>query len=218
MQNPIIVAFIDDNADNVKYIVEKWKFDASIKLVGYHSGEEFISQYDYAEVPDCVFVEMRMPVMSGYDVLCWLKKHHPKTRTIGMSFSADNENMLTAAYYEAKGFMLKESPLPLERFHTFLTEIMAGKQLFRNEETTKKIVATLASGYVPSYSKLTTADKQLLANLEPNLTVDELASKLGIKKHTYNTKLQQIRKKLRLANMTALYHYAVKFGFKDLYK
>ncbi len=218
MQNPILVAFIDDNAENVEYMVEKWRFDPIIQLVGYHSGEEFINQYEYAEVPDCVFVELRMPVKSGYDVVAWLQKHHPNTRTIGMSSLADYENMLVLAYYGAKGFMLKAAPLPLEGFQKFVAAIMAGKLLFRNEETTKKIVAELASGHVPGYAKLTTADKLLLANLEPNLTVDELASKVGNKKHTYNSKLQKIREVLGIPNMIGLYQYAVRFGFKDLYK
>jgi len=77
-----------------------------------HSGAEAI-QTLHAEVPDCMILDIRMPGMSGLDVLRLAKKEYPQLRVV-MVTASDNVEMaeqavaLGASHYVTKPFSFQD--------------------------------------------------------------------------------------------------------------
>ena len=65
--------------------------------------------------PDIVLVvtDINMPQMNGYELLAYLKKHHPTIKTIIISAYSDTESMTLAEEGGADGF----SPKPIDFIH-----------------------------------------------------------------------------------------------------
>ncbi len=105
--------------ESLSYIVKKEGFDFIIAMDG-QTGVE-TARY---EIPDLMFLDVRMPKLSGYEV-CGILKNNPDTRNIYIIIltaygSLDNEKLARKA--GADGFMVKPfSPRTLKaRLHEIL--------------------------------------------------------------------------------------------------
>lgn len=63
------------------------------KLISYLSGEGQYADRELHPFPDLVFLDLRMPLMDGFDVLAWLQKQAlPQLKVVVLAGSLDSED------------------------------------------------------------------------------------------------------------------------------
>ena len=87
MNSDAIVYIVDDDA-GVRMSLELVMESASLAVRGYASGEEFLASFD-RERPGCLVLDLRMPGLSGIDVLQRLRGDHNEMPAIIISGHAD---------------------------------------------------------------------------------------------------------------------------------
>lgn len=141
-----VVLVIDDQEPNIQ-VVGQLLARAGYEIVPALNGEEGL-QRAQAATPDLVLLDMRMPGMSGFDVLKALKDN-PQTRDIPVIFltADDDRETLSRAFaegavdYITKPFVAKEL---LGRVNTHIDLKRSRDSLMRFVEEKQQLVETIA--------------------------------------------------------------------------
>ena len=141
-----VVLVIDDQEPNIQ-VVGQLLARAGYEIVPALNGEEGL-QRAQAATPDLVLLDMRMPGMSGFDVLKALKDN-PQTRDIPVIFltADDDRDTLSRAFaegavdYITKPFVAKEL---LGRVNTHIDLKRSRDSLMRFVEEKQQLVETIA--------------------------------------------------------------------------
>jgi two-component system response regulator FixJ len=97
---------IVDDEDLVRNSLVAVLQNANYEVHAFASGIEFLKALPDL-IPDCVILDVRMPRMSGLEVLEILNQHHPETPVIMMSGFADVSMAVTAMRSGASDFVEK---------------------------------------------------------------------------------------------------------------
>ncbi len=141
-----VVLVIDDQEANIQ-VVGQLLTRAGYEVIPALNGEEGL-QRAQAALPDLVLLDMRMPGMSGFDVLKALKDN-PKTRDMPVIFltADDDRETLSRAFAEGavdyiiKPFVAKEL---LGRVNTHIDLKQSRDSLLRFVEEKQQMVETIA--------------------------------------------------------------------------
>ena len=82
------------------------------------NGEEAITKYKENK-PDIVFLDIRMPVMDGYDAFFKIKEYDPKAKVVFITaFAIDDEKYIEAKKKTMLDFIIK--PFTLEKLEEII--------------------------------------------------------------------------------------------------
>lgn len=93
---PTIVCIVDDDASVRKSLSNLLRSVGYLAQV-YASGEAFLAEADFAEI-DCLLLDLRMPGLSGIDVMRQLPRQFP---VICMSAHWDEAALAESGHYQA---------------------------------------------------------------------------------------------------------------------
>lgn len=169
-----------------------------IEMVGEAaSGEEAMALVSTSE-PDVMLLDVRMPVMSGIEVLTRLSAEKRLPATILLTTFDDDEALLAGIRAGARGFLLKD--ISLEQLADDIRHVAAGGTAIRPSITEQVLVGVRQA--VPEFDcldppcQLTVRETEILRLLASGLNNREVALALGTAEGTVKNQVSSILSKL----------------------
>lgn len=154
--------------------------------------------------PDVVLLDMRMPVMSGLDVLHELKKNDQLPPTIILTTFDDDDMVLAGLKCGAKGYLLKD--VPLEDLVDGIKKVHAGETLVRPQVTKRilegveKLNNNFNSFEIPD--PLTSRETEILRLMAGGHSNKEIANSLFVAEGTVKNHVSNILSKIGVRDRT----------------
>ncbi len=185
-----------------------------IEVVGEADGGKMAVENIPEVKPDVVLLDMRMPKMSGLDVLHELKQKNQLPPTIILTTFDDDELVLAGVKSGAMGYLLKD--VPLEDLVDGIKQVAAGKTLVR-PQITKRIlegVEDLKNNFI-SFERpdpLTARETEILRLMAGGHSNKEIASSLFVAEGTVKNHVSNILSKIGVRDRTRAVLKALELG------
>ncbi|WP_433832275.1 response regulator [Flavobacterium anhuiense] len=217
MSNIIRVVLADDHVfvrDGIKSLLEN---EANIEVVG-----EAIDGADALEVvaetkPDLLIVDIRMPNLTGIEVVEKLRSENNNVKIIMLSMHESEEYVLKSIKAGADGYLLKGSSK--EEFLKALHSVSAGGKYFSGDISSILIgqLTNSTSSLEPKQTlgeemMITKREKEILTLLLSGKGNKEIAEALDISKRTAEVHRFNLMKKLKVKNLMELSNKAAEYS------
>ncbi len=151
------------------------------------------------EKPDVVLLDMRMPDMTGTEVLSVLRKHYPDMPISMLTTSREESDVIEALQTGAQGYLLKDME-PNELIDA-LQQIVKGNTVVAKELTSVLAKAVQgetqqSSAQASSLDDLTPREREILCHLADGQSNKVIARNLGISDGTVKLHVKAILRKL----------------------
>lgn len=169
-----------------------------IEMVGEAASGEEAMALVAAREPDVMLLDVRMPVMSGIEVLTRLSAEKRLPATILLTTFDDDEALLAGIRAGARGFLLKD--ISLEQLADDIRHVAAGGTAIR-PSITERVLAGVRQA-VPEFDcldppcQLTVRETEILRLLASGLNNREVALALGTAEGTVKNQVSSILSKL----------------------
>ena len=121
---PKTVLIVDDER-SIRYVLSKQLEELGYQCMAVSSGQEAVAHLAQQRV-DLVLLDVRMPGMSGLDVLRYLRAEHPLARVVMLTALADTDLAAQALRLGASDYVTK--PYSLEDLSARLQKALAPKE------------------------------------------------------------------------------------------
>ena len=164
--------------------------------------------------PDVVLLDMRMPEMSGLDVLHELNKTNQLPPTIILTTFDDDEMVLSGLKSGAKGYLLKD--VPLVDLVEGIKKVAAGETLVRPQITKRilqgieKLNMDFNSFEIPD--PLTSRETEILRLMAGGHSNKEIANSLFVAEGTVKNHVSNILSKIGVRDRTRAVLKALELG------
>jgi NarL family two-component system response regulator LiaR len=194
-QKPIRVVLVDDHPvvrAGIKVELEK---SGVIAVVGEAStGKETLRQVT-EQLPDLLLLDMALPDLDGVEVICRLRKTHPKLCILVFSGYADDAFVFGALEAGAAGYLLKDEML--DRLADAVQAAMEGEIVLSSRVTQKAVRQVMERGSAQRDAvPLTDREAEILKLVALFRTNEEIAARLSISIKTVEYHLANILVKL----------------------
>lgn len=184
-------------------------YDLDIVGISSH-GEEAVDLYQQFH-PDIVLMDIRMPVMTGIEAGKEILAKDPDARIIYLTTFLQDEYIIDALKYGAKGYLLKtdyESLIPA------IEAVMKGQRVF-GDEIVAKIPSYLEQDKTvkkanPLVAQLSEKERDLIYWVAQGLNNKEIAQEMHFSEGTIRNYLSEILDKLAIRDRTQLAIYYFK--------
>ncbi|HEX3663136.1 MAG TPA: response regulator transcription factor [Acidobacteriaceae bacterium] len=174
-----------------------------VKVMGSaSSGEEALARME-EDMPDIVLLDLRMPGMTGIDVLRAMREKKASARAIILTSFETDENIYRAIQVGAHGYLLKDTS-QREMLQAIAT-VHAGRKYIPGQ-----IAARLAERMMRS--SLTARELEILNMLSKGLTNKQIGRVLNISDNTVRNHVNSILEKLEVADRTEAVTVAIQQG------
>ncbi len=206
-KEPIRVFSVDDHPLLREGIGALVNNQADMVLVGQAAtGAEAIQQFRQ-QVPDVTLLDLRLPDMSGIDVLIGIRSEFPEARIIILTTFEGDVEIQRALQAGARGYLLKNMP-PSELLDV-IRQVHAGK---------KRIPPEIASQLLEHMSDevLTGREVEVLREVANGNRNREIAERLFISEETVKVHIKHIMEKLGAADRTQAVAIGLRRGIIQL--
>jgi DNA-binding NarL/FixJ family response regulator len=156
--------------------------------------------------PDVVVLDLRLPGMSGLEILKAIREEFKTARILIFSNYATGEEIYRAMTAGATGFVLKE--MPLERFLEAIRAVNQGQQ-YMPAEIAERMGKRLLVHLSPR-------EIEVIRLLAVGLSNKEIGARLGVVEGTVKIHIGSILNKLGVSDRTHALIEAVKRGFVQI--
>ncbi len=206
-KQPIRVFSVDDHPLLREGIAALVNNQPDMVLVGEAAtGAEAIQQFK-EHVPDVTLLDLRLPDMSGIDVLIAIRSEFPEARLVMLTTFEGDVEVQRALQAGARGYLLKNMP-PSELLDV-IRQVHAGK---------KRIPPEIASQLLEHMSDegLTEREVEVLREVADGNRNREIAERLFISEETVKVHIKHIMEKLGAADRTQAVAIGVRRGIIHL--
>ena len=204
MSSSITVAICDDHGLFRKGIEGCLKTFRDIKIVhGCENGAELIKYLHKEPHPAIVLMDIKMPVMNGYECTGYVKKHYPEIKVISMS-SFDNDFSIAQIIECGADSFISKNADPEELYNTIVN--VYSKGFYVTKWIKVKNIRKL------NLNILTPKEKELLPLLCSGKSYNDIAIKLGVSVKTVDRHRDEIFKKLNVQSRLNLALFAITNG------
>ena len=150
--------------------------------------------------PDVVLLDLRMPRMSGIEVLKCLRADNQMMPLVMLTTSRDERDVLDALQHGANGYLLKD--MEPDELITALEDIVSGHTVVAKELMTVLARAVQggeseeAAGAGNAFDELTPREREILCHLAEGQSNKVIARNLGISDGTVKLHVKAILRKL----------------------
>ena len=217
MSNIIRVVLADDHVfvrDGIKSLLEN---EANIEVVG-----EAIDGADALDVvaatkPDLLIVDIRMPNLTGIEVVEKLRSENNNVKIIMLSMHESEEYVLKSIKAGADGYLLKGSSK--EEFLKALHSVSGGGKYFSGD-ISSILIGQLTSSSASLEPKQTLGEEMMITKREKEILTlllsgkgnKEIAEALDISKRTAEVHRFNLMKKLKVKNLMELSNKAAEYS------
>jgi two-component system nitrate/nitrite response regulator NarL len=217
MNNPIRVVLADDHVfvrDGIKSLLEN---ETNIAVVGEGTdGLEALTVVE-TEKPDLLIVDIRMPNLTGIEVVEKLRSLNNPIKIIMLSMHESEEYVLKSIKAGADGYLLKGSSK--EEFLKALHTVANGGKYFSGD-ISSILIGQLTSSVSNPETKQFFEDEQLITKREKEILKlllsgkgnKEIAEALDISKRTAEVHRFNLMKKLKVKNLIELSNKASEYS------
>lgn len=164
-------------------------------------------------MPDVLVVDLMMPALGGIEVARQLARRAGSTRVLVLSMSISEAHVLEALAAGAHGYVRKDATAG--DLITAIREVAAGRRYLSPPYSDRAIGAYVERAAMAAddpYDHLTTREREVLHLAAEGYGNSDVASRLGISPRTAETHRASLRRKLGLADQTAIVRYALERG------
>ncbi|TDO23878.1 response regulator transcription factor [Pedobacter duraquae] len=206
----IKVAIVDDHAlfrKGLVYLIQELQ---QIEVVFEAENGEVMKKYiENGLYPEVVLMDIKMPVLDGYQSSRWLRDNHPAIKVLALSMYEDDRAVINMIKSGAGGYVLKSSG-PRELL--LAINIIHDKGVFLNENMSGKLFRNAVREPEPIFTK---NELQFLKLCCSELTYKEIADQLCLSPRTIDNYRDSLFEKLQIKSRTGLVLYAIKNEIVD---
>lgn len=208
--NPTRIVLADDHElvrDGIKSLLEN---ESEFKVVAEASDGKEALEVIAGEQPDLLIVDIRMPRMTGLEVVKQLSRDFPKVKKLVLSMHDSEEYVVESIEAGADGYLLKGSSKA--EFLKALNSIAAGGKYFSGD-ISQIIIDNFVKGKAKTskplaeseeISQLTNREKQILELILDGKGNNDVAESLKISRRTAEVHRFNLMKKLNVKNLIEL--------------
>jgi len=176
------------------------------------SGEEAVERVAETH-PDIVFMDVRMPGMSGIEATRKIREATPSTRVILFTVDESRSSISDAIQAGVSGYLLKDSSA--DELVDAARKAMEGKAVIHPQLTRAFIEEVQLTDERPDAKPLSRREKEILQKVAYGATTREVALDLGISPHTVKTHLERIFEKLGANDRAQAVAIAIRGGLVE---
>jgi DNA-binding NarL/FixJ family response regulator len=217
MGNTIRVVLADDHVfvrDGIKSLLEN---EANIIVVGEATDGLEALKIVEAEQPDLLILDIRMPNMTGIEVVEKLRSQNNLVKIVMLSMHESEEYVLKCIKAGADGYLLKGSSK--EEFLKALHTVSDGGKYFSGDissiligQLTHPTMSSEMKTPISEEMLITKREKEILTLLLSGKGNKEIAEALDISKRTAEVHRFNLMKKLKVKNLMELSNKANEFS------
>jgi two-component system nitrate/nitrite response regulator NarL len=166
--------------------------------------------------PDVVLLDMRMPEMSGMDVLRQLRKNGFTNPIAMLTTSSDERDLVESLRSGAQGYLLKD--MEPDQLVLALRDIVAGKTVVAPDLAPVLARVVQGDSITPAeespFAKLTPRENEILSLLAEGQSNKVIARNLGISDGTVKLHVKSILRKLGIHSRVEAAVLAVEYGLR----
>lgn len=210
----IKIAIAEDQILFRKGVISLFKDAPQIKVVlEAENGKELIDKLDENNLPDIIFMDIRMPVLDGVKATSLIVKKFPTIKIIGLTMFNSDEYILQMHRAGAHGFLTKDSLLDdlLDAI-----DMCLNKGFYANAHTSSVLFNNADKVLKSNTSKENTAiskrEIEIIHLICEEKTTIEIADVLSLSSRTVEWHKKNIFKKLNVKSNLGLMRYAMENG------
>jgi two-component system nitrate/nitrite response regulator NarL len=205
----IRVYLADDHPMFLRGIVQEVKLRPDLELVGQATdGRHALADLQSLQ-PDVAVIDMRIPGLSGLEVLAAVKRDELKTRIVFLSAHLDSDLVYRAIASGASGYLSKESDRDV--ILDAVAAVSRGEVVLAPEIQTG-LAGEIRRREVVERPILTAREKEVLVLTADGLTAPEIAKRLQLGVATVRSHLQNLYEKLGVSDRAAAVAQAMRTG------
>lgn len=201
--HPIKILIIDDHPVVRAGLTSMLGKRPDIEVVGSSPGGEEAIEMVRRRDPDVLLLDLRMPGMSGVEVLQAIARIGSRARAIILTSYETDEDIYRAFQAGAQGYLLKDTPLA--KMIEAITIVHSGKRFVPGH-----IALRLAERMMRS--NLTARELEILKLVAKGPTNNQIARTLGISGNTVRNHVNSIIEKLEVSDRTEAATKAIQRG------
>ncbi|MCX6263125.1 MAG: response regulator transcription factor [Bacteroidetes bacterium] len=181
------------------------------------NGKDFIDQTNLLSPPDIVLLDIRMPIMDGYETALWIRSHLPETRVLVVSMVSRELAIIRMLRLGVYGFITKESTQA--ELHQALIRIQQ-KQFHVNELVGNRIFHYFSENSTEQLpdekNDITDREFIFLRKCCSELTYRQIAKEMHVSPRTIDTYRDHLFEKLQVRTRVGLVIYALRSGLIEV--
>ncbi len=142
------------------------------------NGRELMEKIDPKNLPDLLLVDLKMPVMNGYETMAAVKKSYPEIKLLVLSFYNSEEVICKIINEGAHGFVAKCDDVAI--FKKAIHEIMKTGFYFTDPIAARLMKQRLQTGNIVTSNSISDKEISFLKCLITNKTYKEIARNMKI--------------------------------------
>jgi len=187
------------------------KFENYVVLSTFANGKEYIKYLESGKKqPDITLMDVKMPIMDGFETTWHLAKFYPKLKVLALSVEGEESTILKMLRNGAKGYLLKD--IEKKELEHALDEIF--NHGFYHSANVKNALENSLSKPI-ELVKLNEKEIKLLQFCCSEMTYREIAEKMFLSPKTVDNYRNTLFQKLNVKNRVGLVIYAIK---NNIYK
>lgn len=181
-------------------------------LADAENGETLLKKIEQ-HIPDVVLVDIRMPVLDGFEATKQISVNYPETKVIAISMNDERSTILDMIDAGANGYILKNADK--SEIIEAIYSVYNGEDYFC-KEIAKNIKQILRSARIRSEkaNKISFNEKELkiMHYMCEELSSDEIAKEMYLSKKTIDGIRLKIKSELNVRNSIGIVKYAISSG------
>jgi DNA-binding NarL/FixJ family response regulator len=209
------VLIVDDYEINCDGIQNMFlKIDANMHIDKAFSGKEAkqkVIETDY----DLVLLDIKLPDISGMQVLQHIKERNPNTKVVIISMHSLKQYVSTALDLKASGYLCKDVTFP--EFNLAIQKVMNG-QIYLSSTITHVMYSQIdKSDYDKLFDGLSESQKQVYPYLMDGKADKEIGAILNKSPKTISTDVYRIKKQMKCKTIVDLIKQFLQYQNSDEY-
>jgi DNA-binding NarL/FixJ family response regulator len=181
------------------------------------NGKDFIDQTNLLSPPDIVLLDIRMPIMDGYETALWIRSHLPETRVLIVSMVSREPAVIRMLRLGIYGFITKDTNTA--ELHQALKRIQQ-KQFHVNELVGNRIFHYFSDSTTEQLpdekNDITDREFIFLRKCCSELTYRQIAKEMHVSPRTIDTYRDHLFEKLQVRTRVGLVIYALRSGLIEV--
>lgn len=194
----IAVSIIEDDQSYREGLEDFINASGEFRVLNSYASAETAFPHIIEHPPAIAIVDIKLPGISGVELIYRIKKMRPEIQCMVCSFYDDNEYIFNALRNGASGYLLKDS-LAHEIIDS-LKELYNGGAPMSRYIARKVISVFQEKQEQPKLSELTERENEILKLIATGMAIKEVAAELHLSAHTVTKHLKNIYTKLHVNN------------------